>query len=139
MHCIPLRLKPGSDLRSALEAAADAAGGISAFVVCGIGSLSDARMRFAGALSETLVRGEVEIVSLSGTLTPDGAHLHMTVAGADGGVVGGHVCCGNIVRTTAEVLLVPLAEWSLAREHDPNTGYKELVVRSRSGGSGNAA
>ena len=134
MRCIPLRLEPGSDLRTSLEAAAGAAAGGSAFVVCGIGSLSQTRLRLAGAASEATVQGDVEIVSLSGTLTPDGAHLHMAVADAQGRVLGGHVCRGNIVRTTAEVLLVPVSPWTLAREQDPQTGCKELVVRAAPGG-----
>jgi predicted DNA-binding protein with PD1-like motif len=139
MRCIPLRLEPGSDLRSSLEAAACAAGDMPAFVVCGIGSLSQTRLRLAGAASETAVQGDVEILTLSGTLTPDGAHLHMSVADAQGRVLGGHVCRGNVVRTTAEVLLVPLPAGTLAREQDPQTGYRELVVRPAPGGFGHAA
>jgi uncharacterized protein len=135
MRFIPLRLEPGSDLRSSLEAAA----GGSAFVVCGIGSLSQTRLRLAGAESETGVPGDVEILSLSGTLTPDGAHLHMAVADAQGRVLGGHVCRGNVVRTTAEVLLMQVPPGTLAREQDPKTGYKELVVRPVPGGLESAA
>ena len=127
MHCVPLRLEPNADLRASLETAA--ASSLSAFVVCGIGSLSNARLRLAGAESETVVPGNVEILSLSGTLTPDGAHLHMAVSDEQGRVTGGHVCYGNTVRTTAEVLLAQLPQWRLTREHDPLTGYKELVVR----------
>ncbi len=130
MHCLPLRLQPGADLRSSLEAMA-AADGLSTFVVCGIGSLSGAVLRLAVAESLTSVQGAVEILSLSGTLTTDGAHLHMTVADAQGRVIGGHVGYGNTVRTTAELLLVNLSEWRLNRETDPGTGFKELVVRPR--------
>ena len=43
---------------------------------------------------------------------------------------GGHVRYGNIVRTTAEVLLAQLTEWTLAREQDTNTGFNELVIRT---------
>jgi len=132
---LPLRLQPGSDLRASLEAAARAAGATSAFVLSAIGSLSNARLRLAGAEVETLVSGDVEILCLSGTLTRDGAHLHMAVADERGRVVGGHVCHGNIVRTTAEVLLAPLPEWQLTREHDPNTGHKELVIQPAPDGS----
>jgi hypothetical protein len=53
----------------------------------------------------------------------------MAVSDEQGCVVGGHVCYGNAVRTTAEVLLAQLPEWNLGREHDPGTGYKELVIR----------
>jgi predicted DNA-binding protein with PD1-like motif len=45
------------------------------------------------------------------------------------GVVGGHVAYGCTIRTTAEVLLLLLPEWSLSRELDPATGLAELVIR----------
>jgi predicted DNA-binding protein with PD1-like motif len=35
------------------------------------------------------------------------------------------------VRTTAEVLLLPLPEWSFNREFDPATGFAELVISRR--------
>jgi predicted DNA-binding protein with PD1-like motif len=74
---------------------ASAGQGRSAFVLSGIGSLSTAKLRLAGAVEETLVPGNVEILCLSGTLTPDGAHLHMAVSDEHGRVIGGHVCYGN--------------------------------------------
>lgn len=125
----PLRLRPGDDLRRALEAAVGACGFDSAFVVSGIGSLVDARLRFAGDDKETLVTGPLEIVSLSGTLSASGVHLHMAVSDACGRVHGGHVGHGNTVRTTAEVLLAVLPDATLAREFDPDTGFQELVIR----------
>lgn len=130
MSHLPLRLPPGADLRQSLEAALCEHGAASAFVVSGIGSLSNARLRFAGAESETSLTGTFEILCLSGTLTPDGGHLHMAIADQHGRVAGGHVCYGNTVRTTAEVLLASPQEWTLAREFDANTGFNELVVRS---------
>lgn len=126
MGFIPLRLNPGVDLRRQLEKSGNA------FVVAGMGSLVDARLRFAGADVETTIAGPIEILSLSGSLADGGAHLHMSVADAQGRVYGGHVNYGNIVRTTAEILLVPLEGWDLSREVDAETGFKELVVR-RSG------
>ena len=129
MSYLPLRLHPGADLRQSLEEAVRASGGTSAFVVSGIGSLSNARLRFAGAESETSLAGMFEILCLSGTLAESGAHLHMAIADEHGHVTGGHVCYGNVVRTTAEVLLTQLSEWTLAREQDTNTGFKELVIR----------
>lgn len=131
MSYLPLRLQAGADLRRSLEETASSEGASSAFVVCGMGSLAGARLRLAGEASETALAGMFEILCLSGTLTRDGAHLHMAVADQRGRVIGGHVCYGNVVRTTAEILLVRLSEWSLAREFDASTGFKELVVRSR--------
>ena len=127
----PVRLTPGSDLRRALEDLACDEGPASAFVLSGIGSLRDARLRFAGEHVETSLPGDFEIVSLSGTLTRDGAHLHIAVADTSGRVLGGHLCYGNAVRTTAEVLLAGLPEWELSRAQDATTGYAELVVKRR--------
>jgi predicted DNA-binding protein with PD1-like motif len=73
----------------------------------------------------------MEIISLAGSLSGDGAHLHMSVSDRDGRVWGGHVAYGNIVRTTVEALIAVLPEWSLSREVDATTGYPELVVRRR--------
>jgi predicted DNA-binding protein with PD1-like motif len=55
----------------------------------------------------------------------------MSVSDSRGRVFGGHVGYGNTIRTTAEVLLALLQEWSLSREHDAATGFNELVVRHR--------
>jgi predicted DNA-binding protein with PD1-like motif len=118
-----LRLKPGADLRAALEA--DRCTG---FVVAGIGSLSQARLRFAGETDPSFIAGPLEVLTLSGSLTPDGAHLHASLADAAGRVVGGHVCTGCIVRTTAELLVAPLPEGTLGRAFDAATGYAELRI-----------
>ena len=131
MQLLPIRLSPGVDLRRALEDAAAGQTSKSAFVVAGIGSLVEASFRYAGESTENKLGGPLEILSVSGTLSSSGAHLHMSVSDAAGRVFGGHVGYGSTVRTTAEILLVLLQEWSLTREHDTATGFKELVVRRR--------
>ncbi len=107
----------------------------AAFVLSGIGSLSTAGLRFAGADQPERLTGDMEILSLSGTVACDGtkssSHLHMALSTSTGQVLGGHVASGCVVRTTAEVLLALLPEWELAREPDAATGYDELVVRAR--------
>jgi uncharacterized protein len=128
MEALPLRLHPGDDLRAALEAALRLAGWEAAFVIAGIGSLVDARLRLAGATATATWPGDSEILSLSGSLSPDGAHLHAALSLPDGGVVGGHVVPGCRVRTTAEVLLLPLPDWRFQRAPDPATGWAELVI-----------
>lgn len=137
MQTIPIRLTPGQDLRTALEATVLSHNCRAAFVLSGIGSLSTAGLRFAGADQTERLVGDMEILSLSGTLAFDGtkssSHLHMAISTATGQVLGGHVSAGCIVRTTAEVLLALLPEWEFAREPDPATGFDELVVRAAPG------
>lgn len=131
MALFPLRLPPGADLREALEKAVASHDCTAAFVISGIGSLRPARLRLAAAGEPETLDIDLEILTLAGTISASGSHLHMSVAGADGRVLGGHVARGCIVRTTAEVLLVALRDWSFAREPDPATGFAELVVRKR--------
>ncbi len=129
LPCLPARLLPGVDLRDGLAQVLSArAGTDSAFVVAGIGSLSIAALRLAGAAHAVTLRGDLELLTLSGTLGADGPHLHASVSDAAGHVTGGHVAPGCIVRTTVEVLLAPLPAGSLRRELDTGTGYAELRV-----------
>jgi predicted DNA-binding protein with PD1-like motif len=108
MNTLPLRLTPGQDLRQAIEAAVCGQGCSAAFVLSGIGSLSTAGLRFAGADAPQRLTGDMEILSLSGTVASSSSHLHMALSTATGDVLGGHVAPGCIVRTTAEVLLALL-------------------------------
>lgn len=132
MQTWPLRLAPGDDLRMAVEDVLRQHGWGAAFVIQGIGSLSVAQLRFAGIDLPTELRGDLEILTLAGSVSPDGAHLHMAVSDAHGQVLGGHVARGCIVRTTAEVLLVVLPDYRFSREPDPDTGFMELRIRGAS-------
>jgi len=128
MQPLPLRLHPGDDLRASVVAALLASGHAAGFVLQGIGSLCVARLRYAGQPACAELCGDLEILTLAGSLSPDGAHLHMAVSDAQGRVWGGHVGAGCIVRTTAELLLVLLPGQRFTREHDARTGYPELKI-----------
>lgn len=132
-----LRLAPGDDLRGALEAAfagfaqrgPGSEGAGAACVLSAVGSLSQAVLRYAAEPAGSQIALPLELISLSGTLSVDGAHLHISVADAQGTVLGGHVMPGCIVRTTAEVVLGLLPGWHFSRALDAATGYQELVAR----------
>ncbi|SBO43099.1 PPC domain-containing DNA-binding protein [Cyanobium sp. NIES-981] len=128
MKVVPLRLEPGDDLRRALEVWMGEQQEQAACVISAVGSLSVARVRFAGAAEATVIRGDLEILSLSGTLSPDGAHLHIAVADSSGAVIGGHLGTGSLVRTTVELVIGLLPQWRFCRELDPATGYAELRI-----------
>lgn len=126
---LPLRLQPGDDLRRALEAQVVASGVSAAFVVAGIGSLRTAAIRLAGAQNASILDGDMELLTLSGSLGVDGGHLHLSVADAQGRVLGGHAGYGCTVRTTAEILLCLLPDWHFSRAPDAATGWNELAIR----------
>jgi len=128
---LPLRLAPGVDLRRALEQALVDAGGTAGFVLQGIGSLIDPALRLAGVGTATPLNGPFEILTLAGSVAPGGSHLHTSLAGRDGHVIGGHLPYGCKVHTTAELLLVLLPGWVFERQPDTATGFLELAIRPR--------
>ncbi|RJG20989.1 PPC domain-containing DNA-binding protein [Massilia cavernae] len=130
MQILPVRLSPLSDLRAALEAVLQEHAVGAGFVMQAIGSLSVVQLRMAGMPQPLELREDLEILTLAGSLSPDGAHLHISVADAQGRVMGGHLCPGSIVRTTAEVLVALLPDHHFSREDDAETGFKELAVRT---------
>ena len=134
MKVVPFRLQPGDDLRRSLEGWMGEQQEQAGCVISAVGSLSVAQLRFAGAAEATPIQGELEILSLSGTMSPDGAHLHIAVANSTGSVIGGHLCSGSLVRTTAELVIGLLPEWRFSRELDKATGYAELRITPRAPG-----
>ena len=134
MKVVPLRLQPGDDLRRALDAWMAEQQEQAGCVISAVGSLSVAQLRFAGATEEMAIHGDLEILSLSGTLSPDGVHLHIAIADSSGAVIGGHLCVGSLVRTTAELVIGLLPEWRFSRQLDPATGFAELRISPQAPG-----
>jgi uncharacterized protein len=131
MKVVLMRLQPGADLRRALGAWMGELEEQAGCVISAGGSLAVAQLRLAGAAEATAFHGELEIVSLSGTLSPDGAHPHIAVTNSRGTVIGGHICTGSLVRTTAELVVGLLTDCHFCRELDPATGYAELAIKDQ--------
>jgi uncharacterized protein len=131
MRTLATRLRPGQDLKRELLALTAREGVSAGWVLTCVGSLSRATMRLAGGAELADIEGDLEIVALVGTLSPDGNHLHLAVADARGATYGGHLAEGCLVRTTAELVIAADDRLEFGREHDPDTGYDELVVRDR--------
>jgi glutaredoxin/predicted DNA-binding protein with PD1-like motif len=104
MHAVPLQLPPGSDLRRSLEefAVARAASG---FVLGVVGDLSQAAFQCPGQPQPTRIEGDLEIITLNGTLAPEGVHLHLSLSDGACQVWGGHLEHGTLVRKGAQLLV----------------------------------
>mmetsp|Transcript_37882 Transcript_37882/g.42428 ORF Transcript_37882/g.42428 Transcript_37882/m.42428 type:complete len:172 (-) Transcript_37882:2510-3025(-) len=139
----PVRINAGEDLVSSMELAALAAmeksETSSAFVLTAVGSLESVTLRMAnsckrenGSCINNLKewKQRLEIVSLVGTFSRDGKHLHMTVSDKDGNVFGGHLMSGKIF-TTLEIVIGVIENVKFSRVYDPATGYKELAVNPK--------
>ena len=130
-RALVLRLRPGQDLRQELLALVERERIEAAVVLTCVGSLERVTLRFADRREGTALEGRKEIVSLVGTLSPRGAHLHLAVSDEEGRTTGGHLLEGSRVYTTAEVALLALDDLRFRRAKDPDTGFEELAVERR--------
>jgi predicted DNA-binding protein with PD1-like motif len=128
MRTYALRLRPGDDLRQQLLAFVAQHHLKAATVLTCVGSLTTATLRLANQSGPTVYQGHFEIVSLVGTLSVNGSHLHLAFADSTGRTVGGHLLDGNRIYTTAELVLGVLDDVDFRRETDPVSTYQELVV-----------
>jgi len=125
------RLRPHDDLKQSIINFAVANHIRAGAVVACVGSLEQATLRFANQPTGTVHREYFEIASLSGTFSETGAHLHACVSDQSGSTIAGHLLDGNLVYTTAEIVVVDLAGLEFAREIDATYGYRELVVKKK--------
>lgn len=104
MRTVRLHLDPGSDLRQTLQQLAleEQASG---FVLGVVGNLSQAAFQCPGQSQPTVLSGELEIITLNGTLAPEGVHLHLSVSDGACQVWGGHLEPGSRVLGGAELLV----------------------------------
>lgn len=111
MDTLALHLDAGSDVRQSLEALARQEGG-QGFVLSVVGNLSAAVFQCPGKAEPTRLRGELEIITLSGTLSPEGVHLHLSFSDGDCRVWGGHLEPGTLVLRGADLLVgfLPVAD-----------------------------
>jgi predicted DNA-binding protein with PD1-like motif len=132
MQMIATRLHQGDDLKASIESFVAEQKLASATIISAVGSLSDVRMRMAGAQPDVQdVRdytGPHEIVSLIGNLGSGRTHLHIAVSNSEGAVIGGHLKEGTLVHTTVELVLATDPTVQFAEETDPHTGFGELKI-----------
>lgn len=105
MHAVQLHLDAGSDLHQSLSAFAAQQGG-SGFVLSVVGNLSQAAFQCPGQAQPTLLRGgDLELITLQGTLAPVGIHLHLCVSDGTCQVWGGHLEPGTLVQKGVDLLV----------------------------------
>lgn len=125
-HCF--RLRKGMDLKKEIKTYT-IKNKMSGIIICCVGCLNKLTIRLADGKSILEKEGQFEIVSITGTLSENGVHIHISVSDEKGNTIGGHLKDGCIVNTTAEVCLLNMENIKLKREFDETTGYDELVIK----------
>jgi predicted DNA-binding protein with PD1-like motif len=125
------RLKPGDDLKTAIQKLVLLNGIQAGWVISCVGSLTQYCLRFANQANESREQGFYEIISLSGTLSIHGSHLHLGIADNKGKMTGGHLLEGCLVYTTAEVIIGETLQLSFTRAKDGSTAWNELQISKK--------
>ena len=128
MNTHTFRLKPGQDLFEEIEAFVQAKQITAGCILSSVGSLTHATLRLANRDFYTQYEGHFEILSLNGTVSIHGSHLHLAMSDGDGKVTGGHLVTGCKIYTTAEMVIADFPEVVYRREPCDKSGYDELVV-----------
>ncbi len=123
-----LRLSPGEDLLGTIDAYCQKYHIEAGFIGTCVGSLSQVTFRKGVTRHLLTLNGSFEIVSMEGTVSKGGNHIHASISDLDFNVKGGHLMQGTIVQTTAEIVIIELESYELSRSKDILSGYKSLKV-----------
>lgn len=126
-----IRLTKGDDLKESIEKYATTKNIKAGCVLSGVGCVDHVKIRLAKAIDFLEVNDDFEIVSITGTISQDGVHIHISLSDDKGNTIGGHLSKGCIINTTCELVILELPNYTFTREMDDSTGYKELVIREQ--------
>ncbi|HSL46111.1 MAG TPA: PPC domain-containing DNA-binding protein [Anaerolineales bacterium] len=128
MQNYTFRLRSGQDLFDSIEAFIHENQAEAGCILSGVGSLAHARLRLANRDVYSEYKSYFEIVSLTGTLSIHGSHLHISISDGEGKTMGGHLGTGCKIYTTAEIVIAVFDDTIYRREFAEDSGYDELVV-----------
>ena len=123
------RLKPGEDLKKSIQEYINNNKIKAGWMVTCVGSLTDYNIRMANQSNPSSGNGHFEIVSLNGTLSENGSHMHISFSDSTGKTIGGHLMEGCRVYTTAEIVIQSSDEYIFKRENDGTTPWEELKIK----------
>ena len=128
MENYTFRLKPGQDLFDSIEAFVHEKRVGAGCVLSGVGSLTHVTLRLADQDFYSEYDGHFEIVSITGTVSIHGSHLHIAISDGSGKTIGGHLESGCKIYTTAEIVVALFNDVIYKREFAEDSGYDELAV-----------
>jgi predicted DNA-binding protein with PD1-like motif len=128
MQNYTFRLSPGQDLFDSIQAFVMKKHIQAGCILSGVGSLRRATLRLADREYNSEYEGPFEIVSITGTVSAHGSHLHISISDGDGRTIGGHFESGCKIYTTAEIVIAVFNDLVYKRELAEDSGYEELTV-----------
>ena len=100
-------------------------------ILSGVGCIKHLHIRLAEAKDYIDKEECYEIVSITGTVSKDDVHIHISVSDNTGATIGGHLKDGTIIDTTCELVIYELSDYIFSREPDKETGYEEVAIKKK--------
>ena len=104
MHSFSLHLESKVDLIRYLRETASNENKFG-YVLGVVGNISVARFKCPEKEKPTVIKGNLEIITLNGTLSPNGCHIHISVSDSNCRVWGGHLEEGTKTLKGADILV----------------------------------
>jgi predicted DNA-binding protein with PD1-like motif len=111
-----LRLKPGQDFLDSIEEYVKKNNIQAGVILSAVGSFTHVTLKFANRDFLTEYDTHFEIVSVTGTVSIHGSHIHTSISDGDGKTIGGHLVSGCKIYTTAEIVLAEFDDVIYKRE-----------------------
>ncbi len=121
MKTYSFRLIPGEDVKKGIDSIVAANNIEAGWIATAVGSLNNYNIRFGNQPEGASGHGHFEIVNLTGTVSVNGSHLHISVSDSTGKTIGGHLLEGCKAYTTAEIVLQQSEQHIFTREKDGST------------------
>lgn len=128
-----IRLTPGQDLYQEIKEYIKKNNIQAGFIMTCVGSLQQTNIRLANANDFMKTNQHYEITSLVGCVScNERIHLHISIADEKGNSFGGHLGDkGNLVFTTAEIIIGELPSLVFTKEKDETSGWDELKINKK--------
>ena len=98
------------------------------YILSIVGNLSNARIKCPGKKQSTIIKDNLEIISLNGTIDPNSCHLHISFSDGNCNVWAGHLKEGTIIFKAADMLIGFLEDNLIKKEKVANNNHIEIFI-----------
>ena len=121
------KLETGRDLLISLQEMAKKENK-TGYILSVVGNLSEAIIQCPGKKQSTLIKNNLEIISLNGTIDPNGCHLYISFSDGNCNVWAGHLKEGTIIFKAADMLIGFLEDNLIKKEKVANNNHIEIFI-----------
>lgn len=101
-----IRLRENDDLKKCLKEYVKEHNIEAGCVLSGVGCVKHAHIRLVKAVSFLDEEKDYEIVSITGIVSKERTHVHLSLSDETGATFGGHLADGTIINTTCELVIL---------------------------------